>query len=162
MLILILGIVMITFITFLVLRVKYASRYSTSNFNVYDFFLAMSWISGIVCIGLILAICCLIPKVATESVIDSKIVMYQEENANIEQNINKIIKEYLEHEHDTFTDLKAEEISIILVTLFPELESDTLVQQQLEIYIANNAEIKSLKEDKIDLAKTRWILYFGR
>lgn len=162
MLILILGIAMITLIAFLVLRVRYASRHSKYDFTVYDFFLAMCWISGLVCIGLIIAICCLAPKVATESVIDSKIAMYQEENAYIEQDIDKIVKEYLEHEHDTFSDLKTEESSITLVTLFPELKSDTLVQQQLEIYVANNAKIKSLKEEKINLAKIRWILYFGR
>ena len=161
MLILILGLVLIAFVTFLVLRVKYPSKYG-SDFDVHDFFTAMSWISGLVSIGLIIAICSLAPKVATESVIDSKIAMYQEENANIEQDIDKIVQEYLEHEHDTFADLKTEESSITLVTLFPELKSDTLVQQQLEIYVSNNAKIKALREEKIELSKIRWILYFGR
>ena len=55
-------------------------------------------------------------------------------NTNIEQDIDKIVKEYLEHEHQTFADLKPEESSITLVTLFSELKADTLVQQQLEIY----------------------------
>ena len=55
-----------------------------------------------------------------------------------------------------------EESSITLVTFFPELKSDTIVQQQLEIYVANNAKIKSLKEKKINLIKIRWILYFGK
>ena len=81
---------------------------------------------------------------------------------NIEQDIDKIVQEYLEHEHDTFADLKTEESSITLVTLFPELKSDTLVQQQLEIYVSNNATIKALREEKIELSKIRWILYFGR
>ncbi len=162
MLILILGITIIMFITFLVLRRRYADRYSESYLTVYDFFSTMCWISGIICVGLIIIICYLVTNVATESVIDSKIAMYQEENAYIEQDIDKIIKQYLEHEHDTFSDLKMEESSITLVTFFPELKSDTLVQQQLEIYVANNAKIKSLKEKKINLIKIRWILYFGK
>lgn len=162
MLTLILGIAIITLIIFLVLRVRYAGGYNAGDFTVNDFFMLMCWVSGIGCICLIIAICYLAPKVATESVIDSKIIMYQEENTNIEQDIDKIVKAYLEHEHDTFADLKTEENSITLVTLFPELKSDTLVQQQLEIYVANNAKIKSLKEEKIDLAKIRWLLYFGR
>lgn len=161
MLILILGLVLVAFIVFLVLRVKYPSTHSVYS-DTHDFFTAMSWIFGIVAIGLVIAVCCLSTKVATESTIDSKIEMYQEENANIEQDIDKIVKEYLEHEHDTFADLKTEESSITLVTLFPELKSDTLVQQQLEIYVANNAKIKQLREEKIDIAKIKWILYFGR
>lgn len=161
MLILILGLVLVAFINFLVLRVKYPRTRSYFS-DSHVFFTAMSWISGIVAICLTIAACCLSTKVATESTIDSKIEMYQEENTNIEQDIDKIVKEYLEHEHDTFADLKTEESSITLVTLFPELKSDTLVQQQLEIYVANNAKIKQLREEKIDIAKTKWILYFGR
>lgn len=81
--------------------------------------------------------------------------MYQEENAIIEQDINRIVEEYLKHEQDTFAELKTEESSITLVTLFPELKSDTLVQQQLEIYVANNVKIKRLREERIDIAKLK-------
>lgn len=162
MLILILGIALVAMITFLVLRAKDPNERSGFEFNTHDFFTAMSWVFGILVLLLVIAICCLSTIVATESTIDSKIEMYQEENTNIEQDIDKIVKEYLEHEHDTFADLKTEESSITLVTLFPELKSDTLVQQQLEIYVDNNAKIKSLKEEKIDIAKIKWILYFGK
>lgn len=161
MLILILGIALGALVTFLVLRVKYPSEHSL-DFDTHAFFTAMSWIFGFVVLGLVIAICCLSTKVATESTIDSKIEMYQEENAKIEQDIDIIVKEYLKHEHDTFADLKTEESLITLVTLFPELKSDTLVQQQLEIYVANNAKIRSLKEEKINIVKIKWILYFGK
>ena len=161
MLILILGLVLVALISFLVLRVKYPSK-NEIYWTVHEFFTAMSWVFGIVAIILIIVICCLSTKVATESTIDNKIEMYQEENENIEQDIDKIVKEYLEHEHDTFADVKTEESSITLVTLFPDLKSDTLVQQQLEIYVDNNAKVKRLKEKKIDIAKIKWILYFGK
>lgn len=161
MLILILGIVLVAFVVFLVLRVKYPSKH-TFECGAHEFFTVMSWVFGFVSLGLVIAICYQSTKVATEGTIDDKIEMYQEENANIEQDIDKIVEEYLEHEHDTFADLKTEESSITLITLFPELKSDTLVQQQLEIYVANNAEIKRLKEEKINIAKRKWILYFGR
>ena len=88
--------------------------------------------------------------------------MYQEENKKIEQDIDRIVQEYLEHEQDTFSGLKPEDSSITLITLFPELKSDSLVQKQLEIYTKNNAQIKELKEEKINLSTTKWILYFGR
>ena len=107
-------------------------------------------------------ICCLVPDVATASTIHDKITMYQEENARIEQDIDRIVEEYMKHEHDTFTDLKTEESSITLVALFPELKSDSLVKKQLEIYVMNNTQIKQLKEEKINLTKTKWLIYFGK
>ena len=131
-------------------------------FTVHDLFFALAWAFGVVASAMIVTICCLTPKVATASIIDDKIAMYQEENATIEQDIDRIVEEYLKHEHDTFTDLKTEESSITLVALFPKLRSDTLVQQQLEIYVANNAKIRSLREEKIDIAKLKWLLYFGK
>lgn len=47
------------------------------------------------------------------------------------------------------------------LSVFPELKPDTLVQQQLEIYIENNDKIKSLREEWIDIAKLKWLLCFG-
>lgn len=134
MLILILGIATVAFIAFLVLRVIYPAVYN-GWFDAHDFFTLMAWIFGFVILGLIIAICYLSTAVATESTIDSKIEMYQEENTNIEEDIDRIVREYLKHEQDTYADLKTEESSITLITLFPELKSDTLVQQQLEIYV---------------------------
>lgn len=122
----------------------------------------LAWFFGALAILMIPIIYCVISDVATADILDDKIAMYQEENATIEQDIDRIVKEYLKHEHDTFTNLKAEESSITLVTLFPELKSDTLIQQQLEIYVANNARIRSLREEKIDIAKKKWMLYFGK
>ena len=88
--------------------------------------------------------------------------MYQEENEKIEEDIDKIVKEYLKHEQDTFVDLKTKQSSITLLTLLPELKSDNLVQQQLKSYLENNEKIKSLKEKKIDISKLKFILYFGK
>lgn len=132
------------------------------DFSVHGLCFALAWIFGFAALAIVVTICCIAPTVATASVIDSKIEMYQEENERIEQDIDRIVQEYLKHEHDTLTDLKTEKSSITLVTLFPELKTDTLVQQQLEIYVANNAKIRSLREEKIDIAKLKWLLYFGK
>ena len=155
MLILLFCIVLVALIVFLVLRVIY-SKLNSINSGSHEFFTSMSWASGWVALALVIAICYLSSTVFTENTID------EEENANIEQDIDRIVKEYLKHEHDTYADLKTEESSITLVTLFPDLKSDNLVQQQLEIYVKNNETIKYLKEEKIDISKKKWILYFGR
>ena len=161
MLILILGLSVIGMIISIIISNKTKpNRYL--EFNVHDLFSGLARIFRVLTIVMIIVICILTPRVATASIIDDKIAMCQEENATIEQDIDRIAKEYLKHEHDTFTDLKTEESSITLVTLFPELKSDTLIQQQLEIYVANNAKIRKLREEKIDIVKLKWILYFGK
>ena len=67
----------------------------------------------------------------------------------------------MDFEASTYGELKDKD-AINLVSLFPELKSDSLVQKQIEVYLANNAKIKELKEDEIDLSKAKWKLYFGR
>ena len=101
-------------------------------------------------------------SINTEYTLEQKIVMYQEENENIEKNINEIVKNYLNYERDTFSDLKPDDSSMNLVTLFPELKSNELVKQQMDIYIENNQKIKDLKEAKINILKKKWILYFSK
>ena len=161
MLILILGLVVIAMVTSIIISAKTEPN-GYYDFSVHGLFFWLAWIFAVVALGMVITICCIAPKIATASTIDDKIEMYQEENAAIEQDIDRIVGEYLKHEQDTFEDLKTEESSITLVTLFPELKSDTLVQQQLEIYVANNAKIKRLREEKIDITKLRWLLYFGK
>lgn len=93
--------------------------------------------------------------------IDEKIAMYQEENANIEEQIDALVKNYMKYESDTFSEFKNED-SMTLVSLYPELKSDELVQNQISVYTENNKKIKELKEQKIDVAKSKWWLYFGK
>lgn len=94
------------------------------------------------------------------SVIDQKIEMYEQENIKIEQQVETAVKAYQEHEKDVFTSVKTDSY-MQLVTLYPELKSDTLVQTQIETYQENNAKIKELKEQAINGNVKRWWLYFG-
>lgn len=90
-----------------------------------------------------------------------KIEMYQEENTKIETQMDVLVKEYMNYEQETFAEFKTES-TMTLVSLFPELKSDELVQQQMKIYVENNKKIKDLKEDLIDLKLAKWLLYFGK
>ena len=94
MLILILGIAAVAFIAFLVLRVICPASYNGLP-DAHTFFTFMAWTFGLVILGLIIAICWISTTVATESTLDSKIAMYQQENANIEEDIDRIVREYL-------------------------------------------------------------------
>lgn len=112
-------------------------------------------------IAAIIVLVCLCGSVSQLSVIDQKIEMYQEENTRIEEQIAATVKQYQEYETDIFTAVSPDESSIVLVSLYPELKADALVQSQIEIYTANNEKIKSLREQKINGTVDRWWLYFG-
>lgn len=94
-------------------------------------------------------------------VIDEKIAMYMEENQNIENQIDIVVSGYMEYESGTFEKLKSDS-SIVLVSLYPELKSDELVQTQIATYQANNEKLKELKELKINIRIYKWWLYFGK
>ena len=95
------------------------------------------------------------------SVVESKIEMYQKENKAIETQIDEIVKNYMKYENNTFKEFKTES-SVTIVSLYPELKSDTLVKSQIETYTKNNNKIKGLKEKKIMRSVYRWWLYFGK
>ena len=125
---------------------------------VMDHDIAGSGCIGIGIVGFVISliVCiCLIVSVSGLGVIDQKIEMYQEENTRIEEQIAATVKQYQEYETDIFTAVSPDESSIVLVSLYPELKADTLVQSQIEIYTANNEKIKSLREQKINGAVDR-------
>ena len=109
----------------------------------------------------VIAFVCVSYDFSKTMVIDDMITMYTEENQNIESQIDVIVSEYMDYECGTFAELKADS-SITLVSLYPELKSDELVQTQIATYQANNAKLKELKEAKINTRVYKWWLYFGK
>ncbi len=112
-----------------------------------------------------LAICIIVViflavQVSNLSVIDQKIEMYEQENTKIEQQIETAVTAYQQHEKDVFTTVKPNSY-MQLVSLYPELKSDTLVKAQIKTYQSNNKKIKELKEQAINGNVKRWWLYFG-
>ena len=99
-------------------------------------------------------------KVKSLSVIDDRIVMYEEENARIEQQIADVVEQYQKYETDIFREV-APESAVTMVSLYPELKSDSLVQAQIEVYTENNKTIRDLRDKQIKGNVYRWWLYFG-
>lgn len=118
-------------------------------------FLACAFIVGLVICGICGGV------IINGRTIQSKIDMYTEENANIEADMDVLVEKYMKYEQDTFGELKGES-SITLVSLYPELKADTLVEQQLNVYVENNKKIKELKEKLINISNWKWWLYFGK
>lgn len=94
-------------------------------------------------------------------VIDNKIELYTEQNKKIENQVEIAVKNYMNFESDTYKDLKIDSY-ITLANLYPELKSNELVQQQINLYLDNNKKIISLNEKKINKKIYAWWLYFGK
>ena len=99
-------------------------------------------------------------NVKSLSVIDDRIVMYEEENARIEQQIADVVEQYQKYETDIFMEV-APESAMTMVSLYPELKSDSLAQAQIEVYTENNKTIRDLRDKQIKGNVYRWWLYFG-
>lgn len=104
----------------------------------------------------------LLIKLVGTSVIDEKIELYTTQNKEIENKVEEVVKQYMQHEHNTFIELKTDTSYITLVTLYPELKSDELIKQEIALYEENNKKIISLKEQKINKSLYKWWLYFGK
>lgn len=121
----------------------------------------------LVAVGLTTSGICLIAAlilgitVSNHNVVDDKIAMYLEENTIIEEQVNILVDEYMDHERSIYGDAKMTS-PIVLAQMYPEIKSDTLINSQIDIYVANNEQIKYLKRQKINGSVYRWWLYFGK
>ena len=104
---------------------------------------------------------CLLGVVSSGSMIDSKIELYQSQNAEIESKVQATVASYLAHEKQTYKDLKPDN-AIAVVSAYPELHSNELVKKQIEVYEDNNKKIMGLKEEKLNQSVYKWWLYFGK
>lgn len=132
------------------------------GFDLEDILVPIFEIVGVVifvCSVIVLIV--LINDVKQLDITDKKIQMYQEENNKIESDIDLLVKQYIEYEKDTFKKTENEN-SMALVSLYPELKSNELVQEQIKVYTDNNYQIKKLREKKLDYQLSKWWLYFGK
>lgn len=118
-------------------------------------------IGSFVVVCMIILACFFVDDVVSEKTIDKKITVYEQANKEIETQIGALVQNYMEYEKDTFSNFKNEDC-MSLVSLYPELKSDELVQSQMNVYVKNNKKILELQEQKIDIEKSKWWLYFGK
>lgn len=127
----------------------------------------------IVCIGIgtVVSVICaiviffVVNDVITYSQMDERIAIYEEENVRIEEQVKTTVEAYQEYEKEIFENIDLDKISgeklILLTSIYPELKSDTLVQELISVYTENNNQIKELKTKKLDYKVSCWWLYFG-
>lgn len=105
--------------------------------------------------------CAFVVVVGTNSEIDSKIAIYEEENAIIEESIKIAIKSYIDCESDVNTKLNVQDI-VNIMFVFNEIEVEIPLQKQVEVYVSNTEKLKNLKKEKDEQSKIKWLLYFGK
>ena len=120
---------------------------------------------GIICIicavvTLLVALLGIMPEYKKLDYIDTKIEYLTEQNTQIEDEIKLIISSYQDHELEFYKEFENVS-STTLITLYPEIKSNELVNKQLDIYFANQQEIKELELKKIEGGVVRWWMYFG-
>ena len=150
MLLLLIGLGIVAIVTGAVLADKFSENW-----------FSLTLIGIILFITAIIVLMFLIGPCARSTTIDERIAMYQEENAIIEQQIADIVTQYQEYETGIFTEVSPDS-AVTLITLYPDLKSDTLVSSQIDIYVANNEKIKELKIEQINGHLYRWWVYFGK
>ena len=107
----------------------------------------------------LVAFAILLISISNGSTIDSKIELYQSQNAEIEAKVQAT--SYLAHEKQTYKDLRPDN-AITIALGYPELHSNELVKKQIEVYEDNNKKIMGLKEEKLNQPIYKWWLYFGK
>lgn len=91
---------------------------------------------------------------------NKQIEVYETEMQTIQETINDVVANYLNHEKDTYAALTPEN-AVIFASIYPELSSSELVKRQLEIYNEYLVSIKNCKLDLAGVSTAKWWLYFG-
>lgn len=91
---------------------------------------------------------------------NKQIEVYETEMTTIQETINDVVADYLDHEKDTYAALTPEN-AVIFASIYPELSSSELVRRQLEIYNEYLVSIKNCKLKLAGISTAKWWLYFG-
>lgn len=128
--------------------------------RVFKFFTGASIVS--IAIGIICALMILISigKVIGSSAIDEQINLYEDANVQIEERINSVVDDYKVYENDTLEKFDGSNGTEI-ISMYPELKANELIQEQMDIYYQNQTTILELKSEKIQMKPWKWWLYFG-
>ena len=96
-----------------------------------------------------------------ESRVDEKIEVCEQENTKLESAIAVVVKDYLDHEQITYSEM-TNDTATTWVSILPELQSNEIIIKQMNIIQENNTAIRNLKNDKINLGIWRFLIYFGK
>lgn len=92
---------------------------------------------------------------------DEMIQIYTEENEEVEKKLENAVQNYMQYEKDIMISVSPDTDTISLISLYPDLKSDKLIESEIETYISNNNKIKELRADKTLKSTYKFLLFFG-
>ena len=98
-----------------------------------------------------------------KSTIDNRLTILEEQNQIVLAQIEPLVQHALEYESNTYKDFKLDANKLIAFTqLYPDLKANSFLNRQIDIILANQAEIKQLKLDKSSLNAYHFWLWTPR
>ena len=87
-----------------------------------------------------------------KSTIDNRLAILEEQNQGVLSQIEPLVQRALEYESNTYKDFKLDANKIVALSqMYPDLKANSFLNRQIDIILANQAEIKQLKLDKASL-----------
>jgi hypothetical protein len=87
-----------------------------------------------------------------KSTINSRLAILEEQNQVVLSQIEPLVQHALDYESNTYKDFKLDANKLVAFTqLYPDLKANAFLNKQIDIILANQAEIKQLKFDKASL-----------
>lgn len=99
-------------------------------------------------------------QVQESFVVQDRIDMYQEQNDKIEADMSEMVQSYMQYEGQTFKEVTKDN-AMQLIQLYPNLKSNELVVNNMNLHQENIKTINKLKDEQIHYKIARWWLYFG-
>ena len=140
------------FIILVILTVKSEKNYEE------ELAIATGFGAVIVGIAVIIVTVCLVDVTYRT---DKMIQIYTEENEEVEKKLENAVQNYMQYEKDIMISVSPDTDTISLISLYPDLKSDKLVESEIETYISNNDKIKELRAGKTMKSTYKFLLFFG-
>lgn len=145
-------------ISAIILRIFIEKNILTGNISLISFFICAC--AAAICLFVTVGLSVQCTSIKTY---DAQIAVITEQNNCIEEEISTVVKSYEEYEKSVYASAKIDTKNvnfIALAEMYPELQSNELVQSQIELYKENNNELKKIKLAKAKASAKQWWLYF--
>jgi hypothetical protein len=87
-----------------------------------------------------------------KSTINNRLSILEEQNQIVLSQIEPLVQQALDYESNTYKDFKLDANKIVAFSqMYPDLKANDFLNKQIDIILANQAEIKQLKLDKASL-----------
>jgi hypothetical protein len=87
-----------------------------------------------------------------KSTINNRLSILEEQNQIVLSQIEPLVQQALDYESNTYKDFKLDANKIVAFSqMYPDLKANSFLNKQIDIILANQAEIKKLKLDKASL-----------